>query len=199
MKKIFKTRRRDGTFYWSGMRRCIFIVLGLMIFCGSFSLAQQSIDSLLHKNNRKEWERRERERVLKHKASLSPSERKYGDLVDLVRKMKAEKAGSPANKDSLSKKYSDGLRNVDDEGRIRTILTLSWKIQMSDTLIVTQAIIKEGGRINYIFRPPYGHWDVEIDCWLPYNSFDKIVQLPNVTGTNILSVLMTGTRNAGSR
>ena len=61
---------------------------------------------------------------------------------------------------------------------------------MSDTSIVVREIIKSGGRIDQIYRPPYGQHEIEIYCWLPYDAFDKIFQLPYVNGTKLPTVMI---------
>jgi hypothetical protein len=186
---MYGSRRISLTMYHFKIEKHAFIAFCWMFLCGSLILAQQPIDSTQWKIHRQEMKRLAAEQSRKFKASLSPTEKKYQTVVKLVRKMKADMADSIHRYTNISERYSNYGTEVDDTGRIQTILLLSRKAKMADTLIIVQGINKSGGHIDAIYRPPFGQHEIEIYCWLPYDAFDKIFQLPNVTGTTFPPVI----------
>jgi hypothetical protein len=51
---------------------------------------------------------------------------------------------------------------------------------LSDTLAVIQEILRNGGVVKEI-TPPIGHFQIDIYCWIPYDRFDKVSALPQVS------------------
>lgn len=88
------------------MKIYIFLAFCWMFLFGNVLFGQQSSDSTQRKIDRNEIKRRAAEESRKFKASLSPTERKYSEVIELVRKMKAEMVGSSQNNNNLSEKYS---------------------------------------------------------------------------------------------
>jgi len=120
-----------------------------------------------------------RDSVKAYKASLSPVDRKIQSFLKIIRKMTDEKAGEGANKLGLAKKYSSSLIRVDDSGRIEVTVHLANKKNLSDTLIITQEILRVGGLVKEIITSN-GGFETEMYCWIPFREIENMAKLPVV-------------------
>ena len=171
---LFNHMHTEHTNLYRSWLRLALIITGLiwLMGCASQTSSQKAFE-------KKKYQRAIIDSIMAYKASRSPTEKKMSPLLQLVKKMKNEKAGEEGNTSELSKKYSTITTFVDDKGRIKVTVVLAISKTVPDTSTVIRQILSLGGSIQSVIMPPV-LYQAEIDCWIPYKSIEKIANLPLV-------------------
>lgn len=154
-----------------GLCRLLSIIIAFIVIIFSVSLGQTS------RGREIEIIRTHMDSLMAVKKGYTHDQRKYSSFIPIINKLKREITAHPENKLKIARKYV--TQGVDDSARILAKVVLSPNSKKPDTLSVTSEIYRIGGRVVHVFVPG-SDFQIDIECWIPYDKLDSIAAIPTV-------------------
>ncbi len=157
------------------------LLLGLLSLCARTPALSQKGD----------WNRIGHARLDSAKAAKkgrTPLENKYAGLMPMIHTLSQEIRDNRGNITDIARKHA--LEGVDDSARILVEVFLSERAKLSDTMLVTNAVSKIGGRVVHTHVPKHSE-NVSMRCWIPYDKIETIAEIPTVANINQPGVMIS--------